>query len=356
MHTIAGVLRYFEIRSKYLHTTLLLIPHICKGKKIFDFTETLHHLLYPIENNLINLSDLYFTLIKNEAGITPANDSSSYNELKFYFNYPVGMASSDLAEFAKPEYPEIDYQPMPAGRVDSYVNIENTLLKFGLQWEKYAVAESAIYKQLQTLVQEVKQYCTDDYFITVPLPAFEKLTKSLPQINRFLVSSNSNYSTAIHSYPPFELINGYAQATVTSLTEFAGLLELKILSRNRQFQADTKAAFESKVAEFLKQNGFEQTSLQPVSDRECNIVATKDNSTYTFYLKNNPVDVIRIGSDYKQTARLNTLRVNHYQKQLTAATTQSPTGKHIIVSRTPVLTPLPGIVNYMALYDFLSNS
>src|SRR5581483_11018078 len=49
MHTIGGILRYFEKRSTFLKTTLSLIPHICRGEQKFDFTETLQHLLYPIE-------------------------------------------------------------------------------------------------------------------------------------------------------------------------------------------------------------------------------------------------------------------------------------------------------------------
>jgi hypothetical protein len=345
MYTMQGVLRYFEMRSRYLHATLLLIPHICKGEKQFDFTESLTHLLYPIENNLTSLNDLYFTLIKNEVGITPANDSPTYNTAKFYFNHPVAIQSTDQGEFGQQEYPDVPFAPMPAGRLDAFVNIENTLLKFRLHWAKYAVVDAALYKELEILTQAVKQYYTDEYFIDIPLAEFETIASKLPLLNHFLISRDSNYATAIHAYPPFVVINGQARGTVTTLTDFANLVTLKILHRNKKFQADTQAAFEQKVGKTLERNSFEKVSQQGSV-----LVASKNNITYTFYLESNPVDVIRTNFGYQQIARLNALRVNCYQKRL-----NSTTGKQIVISRTPVVTAVANIVSYSYLDDFLAN-
>ena len=336
---MGGAMNYFIERRSFLNTTLLMIPHVCKGENRSSFDEILNILMPPIESYLVDLSAAWFNLMKNEA-LELSADGDNYKQLEDVFIYPFLMYLRDNAALGEPEYPELTYQQMPAGQVHSYVSVENSLIRFNGAYGKYGVAESEIYKQLQMLVTACRKYCKDDYTIIIPISEFENLSQGLTQLNKYFLVSDHSYSKAMNTCAPFVMINGNVQTSVTFLTGFVNQLQAKVLTHNKSYQADTGACFVRKVSEALVENGFVVIASQAFE-----LVATKNNSTYRFHLKNNLIDLVRVENDYKKMGRLNRLRIRQYGKQLAE--------KQFVISRFPVLTSIPGIINFSSLWESL---
>jgi len=336
---MGGAMNYFAARSSFLNTTLLLIPHVCKGEKKASFDEILNILMPPIESYLVGLSAACFNLMKNEAQeLSPQGDD--YSQPEDVFMYPFLMYLHDNGVLGEPDYLELTYLEKPAGVAHSYVSVENTLMQFNGAYGKYGVADSDIYKQLATLIRECKQYCKDDYTITIPLSAFAKMAEGLYLLNKYLLVSDYNYSKVINTCAPFVVVNGNVQTSVTSLTGFVNQLQAKVLTHNKFYQADTAACFVRKVNEALVEHGFVVTASQALE-----LLATKNNSTYRFHLKNNLIDLVRAENDYIKMSRLNRLRIRQYSQQATE--------KQFVISRFPVLTSTPGIINFSSLWESL---
>ena len=336
---MGGAMNYFAERRSFLNTTLLMIPHVCKGEKKSSFGEILIILMPSIESYLADLFAAYFNLMKIEA-LELSSDGDNYKQLEDLFMYPFLMYLRDNALLGEPDYPELTYQQKPAGKAHSYVLVENTLMQFNGAYGKYGIADSEMYKQLQTLVTECKKYCKDDYTIIIPLSAFAKMAESLTLLNKYLLVSDYNYSKVINTCAPFVVINGNVQTSVTFLTGFVNQLQAKVLTHNKSYRAYTGACFVRKVSEALMENGFVVTASQASE-----LVATKNNSIYRFHLKNNLIDLVRVENDYKKMGWLNRLRIRQYGKQ--------PAEKQFVISRFPVLTSTPGIINFSSLWESL---
>jgi len=54
---------------------------------------------------------------------------------------------------------------------------------------------------------------------------------------------------------------------------------------------------------------------------------------------------VRVENDYKKMGRLNRLRIREYDKQAAE--------KQFVISRFPVLTSIPGIINFSSLWESL---
>ena len=336
---MGGAMNYFAERRSFLNTTLLMIPQVCKGEKKSSFDEILNILMPPIESFLVGLSAAYFNLLKNEV-LEPSLDGDNYKQLEAIFMDPFLMNLRDNAVLREPDYPELTYQEKQAGLAHSYVSVENTLLQFNGAYGKYGVADSEMYKQLETLVRECKKYCKDGYTIIIPLATFTKIAEGLTRLNKYLLVADYNYSKVINTCAPFVVINGNIQTSITFLTGFVNQLQAKVLTHNKSYQTDTGACFVRKVREALVENEFVVTASQASE-----LVATKNNSTYRFHLKNNLIDLVRVENDYKKMGRLNRLRISQYGKQ----TAQ----KQFVISRFPVLTSTPGIINFSSLWEAL---
>ncbi|AEW01199.1 hypothetical protein A4D02_32775 [Niastella koreensis] len=337
--TMGDAMNYFAARRSFLNTTLLLIPHVCKGEQPSSFVEILNILMPPIEKYLVGLSAAYFDLLKNEALELPA-DGDKYKQLESVFIDPFMMYLHDNAALGEPDYPDLTYQQKPAGLTHAFVSVENTLMQFNGAYGKYGVADSDLYQQLEMLVRECKKYCTDGYTIIIPHSLFSRITADLNLLNKYLTVADYNYSTIINTCAPFVAINGNIQTSVTLLTGFVNQIQAKILTHNKSYQADTGACFVRKVTEALAENGFTVTTSEPAE-----VVATKNNSNYRFHLKNNLIDLVRVENDYKKMGRLNRLRIREYGKQIAE--------KQFVICRFPVLTSNAGIINFSSLWESL---
>jgi hypothetical protein len=255
------------------------------------------------------------------------------------------MSLFDRGEFSEMDYKDVEYKKTPAGKAHSYGEVENTLLQFVTAYEKYAVLSSEIYQQIQSVVKELKKYCADDYTIVVPVTEFEIITKGL--IHDFLVLADKDYSNVINSSAAFVIINGKARSSVTLMMAFVSQLLAKVLSRNKNFQLDSGAIFEKKISDILLENGFSLTDIKRINQKEFDLTTTKNDITYNFHCKNNLIDVVLLDNNYKKMGRLNTLRIKRYEKDLST--------NHFVISRFPVLTSVPGIVNFASLGEFLKS-
>jgi hypothetical protein len=345
IETISDAVLYFQSRRVCLVATLLLIPHICKGQKKIPLTETLNLVLPLFESCLANIPASYFNLMKSEAIPDFTLSNNDYDHLEHLFIGPIWMSLFDRGEFSEMDYKDVEYKKTPAGKAHSYGEVENTLLQFVTAYEKYAVSSSEIYQQIQSVVKELRQYCADDYTIIVPVAEFEIITKGL--IHDFLVLADKDYSNVINSSAAFVIINGKARSSVTLMMAFVSQLLAKVLSRNKKFQLDSGAIFEKKISDILAENEFSLTDIKRINQKEFDLTTTKNNIIYNFHCKNNLIDVVLLDNNYKKMGRLNTLRIKRYEKDLST--------NHFVISRFPVLTSVPGIVNFASLDEFLKS-
>jgi hypothetical protein len=330
LDSVGNTMNYFDTRRALLVATLQLIPHICKGEKKVQFTEMLNEMLPLIETNLAGLSSSYFSLMKREANA----GTNNHDHLEYLFADPIMMSLFDQAKFGEQERPEMEFQEMPQGQLHSYVQLYNFLSQFGVA--------SDIYTELRYLVKTLKNYCKDDYTIIVPASAFEALIKDLIHIKPFLFLSDINYYNAVHSIAPFVMMNGNVRTSVTLLSAFINQIKAKAASRSKVFQAESGANFEKMVSEILEENGFNITAIKRINRKEFTLI-TKNHD---FFCKDNITDFVRVNNDYKKLARLNRLRIIHYEKEVD--------NNNFVISRYPVISSLSGIVNFDELNDYLA--
>lgn len=137
------------------------------------------------------------------------------------------------------------------------------------------------------------------------------------------------------------------------------------LVKNRSFQINSGFVFEDKVSDILATNGFTITGLTRINHKEFDLITIRNGKVYNFQCKNNFIDISRVDLDYKKIGRLNTRLCNYYVKALIKEAEREKlitdkTGitdiEHFVISRYPVVTRNPKIINFTDLEAWIEKT
>ncbi|WKK86366.2 hypothetical protein QYS48_05215 [Marivirga arenosa] len=365
--TVETALIYYQSRRKYYVTILDLIDEWAIGNFSFEFIDTLNQTQYTIDSCLQNITTNYYSILLNHSLSNYSIDfrqsipkpSHSHYNLESFLLEPQVLTMLDQIEFRNNQTNDIDLIPLPTDRIFTYSEVQNNIKLIEATFNKYSVKKDITFIELSFLVGQLKEFCTDDYFIRIPIRLFEE--KIEPYIKALkLFSSKTDYFHSSNFVSLFQKDNSELITTVVLFNRFITNIILNRLSKNKSFQINSGFVFEDKVSSVLENNGYQLTDIKRINRKEFDIITIKDNHIHNFQCKNNFIDISRIQDDPKRMAKLNHRLIRYYKKAYIKEVGREHLIKqklginditHYVVSRYPVITEIDYIINFNELKE-----
>lgn len=352
----------------YYVDMLMLIPCYAKGSKKVDFIDLLTVFQPMIDQCFVNIRTAYNALMVNKS----INDfkaslqggtwefNYNYNHLEGDFLEPVRLSLVGVILNMTKE--ELDGPPKyGAHALCGYEELIEGIKLTAAMYNKYGINETEEFKEMVDLAHELKPYLQDDYAFIVPVDDYEGLRSNYPNLT--LHCDSKEFDEMINSRPAFFRFEDKYYSTVLLYQRYMVNEELRIMEKNKKFQIDSGFIFEKEIKILLGEFGYKATNIKRINRKEYDVVCIKDNCIYNFQCKNNSVSVSRQGKDwFKQTCD-NIRRLNrYYEKALEKENKREyllkeklgiDSVKSYVISRYPVITRNPRIINYNQLRVWL---
>ena len=352
----------------YYVDMLMLIPCYAKGSKKVDFIDLLTVFQPMIDQCFVNIRTAYNALIVNKS----INDfKASLQDGALEFNYNYNHLERDFLE------------PVRLSLVDVMLNMtdeeKGKLPKFGVHelcgyeeliegikltaavYNKYEINETEKFKEMVELAHKLKPYLQDDYAFIVPVDDYENLRSNCP--NLILHCDSKEFDEMINSRPAFFRFEDKYYSTVLLYQRYMVNEEQRLMEKNKKFQIDSGFIFEKEIKKVLGEYGYKVTNIKRINRKEYDVVCIKDNCIYNFQCKNNNVSVSQQGKDWFKRTCDNIRRLNrYYEKALEKENKREyllkeklgiDSVKSYVISRYPVITRNPRIINYNQLRVWL---
>ena len=365
--TVKTALIYYQSRRKYYVTILDLIDEWAVGKFSFEFIDTLNQTQYTIDSCLQNITTNYYSILLNNSLSDYSIDfrqpipkpSHSHYNLESFLLEPQVLTMGDQLEFRSSQTDDVDLIPLPSNKIFAYSEVQNNIKLIEATFRKYSVKKDSTFIELSFLVNQLKEFCIDDYFIRIPINLFEE--KIEPYIKTLKIfGSKTDYFHVSNFVSLFQKDDSELITTVVLFNRFITNIILTRLSKNKSFQINSGFVFEDKVASVLENNGYQLTGITRINRKEFDIITIKDNHIHNFQCKNNYIDISRIQDDPKRMAKLNGRLIKYYKKAYMKEVGREHLIKqklglnditHYVVSRYPVITEIDYIINYNELKE-----
>ena len=171
-----------------------------------------------------------------------------------------------------------------------------------------------------------------------------------------LYLESSDYFENLNSISPFQKLDNYYYSTVVLLERYAYNLLVNSLLSNRRFQINSGFVFEDMISSVLEANGFEDLGITRIGRKEFDVVALRNaDKIYNFQCKNNYYDIASVDRDSKRMISMNKRLCSYYEKALNKEKAREhllidkvgiKNIEHFVVSRFPVITRNPRIINF----------
>lgn len=373
-HNLASVgnaINFYQARRAYFVATFFLLPFICKGNRKIPYLDTLNQFAYLLESCMINITNSYYHLVKNESlpdyevtsdGNMLTGNYNEYEHLEMFFLEPERLSLIDQIELRMDGLPELHLKVLPPDKVFSYAEIDNALSIYAAAFKKYKIGELEEFRQLSFLTEQLRKYCTDDYQIRIPEAEFYMVTAYLVNIKPYLVVEGEDYFAALNSFAAFSSVEGEVYSTVVLMTRLISRTIATSMLRNRTFQINSGFVFEDRISEILASHGFKLTGITRINKKEFDVITVKDEVIYNFQCKNNFLDITGVSRNYKKMGRLNRSLVRYYEQALVKEEKREDLIKqklclseikHFVISRYPVMTRNSRIINFASLESWL---
>lgn len=368
--SVGGAAQYYQSRRRHLVSLFYSMPKMCFGTRDLPLHDTLNVLLPQIEVSCRTITGLHqqlvlmdvfddFALDVDSAGFA-ASHSMEILEIGFLEPERASiMAMSQLRpnRNALPnstEYPS-DKLFSAAEMRHAVKLIEEVYSDFGLSDDEFTA--------LTQLVLYSLRYCHDDYFIEMPLAKFEGLLRAqsvfeVEELRELLLNSPGDFATNSNAYHPFICVNDTVISNVNLLQRFIYVFKNIHLGSRKRFQIHAGFIFEDLVKRDLKKLGFALTDIKRINRKEFDVVTTKNGAIHNFQCKNNYVDLAKVEADSDLFVRYNRRLVNGYKRALKKEKDREALLKthlgldriqHYVISRFPVISDEPRIINYNTL-------
>ncbi|WP_295230353.1 hypothetical protein [uncultured Chryseobacterium sp.] len=361
LNTIGQCINYFQARRIYFVTVLNLIPKIANGEKVIPYDSLFNDFLFEIEVSLVNVTSAYYNLLINKClpdfeldfDGTRFISNFRYSHLESFFLEPERLSLLDQLEFRPDTIQRQELIEIPDNKLFSFTELLNTMLTYESTFDKYSISRIKQFDEFNSLICGLKPFIEDDFNIIVDEQDFHNFTNTYTSIN--LYNGNDNFLENLDSYLPFQKLNRTYFSTVVLFNRFIYKTFSYLLSKSRKFQINSGFIFESKISKILEEKGFKVLPDKRIKKKEFDIITTKDGKIYNFQCKNNFIDFSSFNSDYNKLARANNRFCRYYYNALIKEEKREDLIKekiglseieHFVISRFPVITKNPRIINF----------
>jgi hypothetical protein len=365
LRTMFDVLLFCQGIRLYLVTIEPLVIAHGTGKQLMDDDQLAETILPALNFYCRNITRGHHELLMNacygdyealyDGHILKTN--RDYQQLEGFFLEPEVLSLQDQQEFRTgPVVP--DTYPT----VFSLAELQNNLDQMANAFERYKKRNPQIFPQLKDLITLLGTNINDDYWLEIDQEQLNELQITFPDL-QFVTNHNQGLLNLYYDIAPLRIFHGRYFSTLPLLTRFIYRTITVTLKKGRSFQTNAGFVFEDKLKALLASLGFNDTKIKRIGRKEFDVVTTKNQTIYNFQCKNNFIDIARIHNDVKEMSKLNDRLVKRYIKALVKEEGREQvllqklglsTIEHFVVSRFPLLTDHPHLINFNQLTDRLN--
>ena len=366
--TIGDAMEFMQSRRCHYHTLLKLIPIYAKGEKTLELKDAMNEFQYYVDICMVGITTAYQRItqlkcIKGIKGVVTQigiEFNKEFSPLEDFFCNPIRLSQLDLIKFTNS--PKVQ-NPSRQGKLYSIEELKEMIHNDGVLFSDYGLNQHRHYKMILKLLDDIIPFFTNEYFIDIAENDFIKIQKKYE--NLCLGNEYEDYEEIASSVVPFVKCGSYYYSNNYAVLRFMENEIYSVLYNIRRYQIKSGFIFEEKVAKVLEKYGFKRDrSVKRIKRKEFDVVCIKDDCIYNFQCKNNFFNVKDFGSTYismlcKSNKRLESLYERALIKEekresLLIKKIGISKIKHFVVSRFPVFTNNPRIINYNDLEKTIS--
>lgn len=356
----------------YYVTMLLFIPQYAKGSRKIEFLDLLNFFQPQIDMCLVNIRTAYNSLLINRS----INDYKAIpNPFGFSFNFDYKHLEEDSLEPIRLSVAEViesmsenERLKMPCFGVHElygYDEMMEGIIVSSAAFDKYGLNELEVYKAMVGLAHDLKPFLNDNYVFIVPETVFVELRGKYSCLQ--LTCESDDFDDMLNARPAFFKFGNVYYSTVLLYQRYIVNMEQRLLEKKKKFQVDSGFAFERKIKDIMGVFGFTiMDCVKRIMRKEFDVVCVKDGCIYNFQCKNNFVSVSEQGENwFKDTCNAIRRLNRYYEKALEKEDKREyllkdklkiDTVRSYVISRYPVITRNPRVINYNQLVDWLCDN
>lgn len=366
-NTVGEALSFMQSRRFHYHTLLKLIPIYSKGEKTLDLIDVMNEFEYYVDICMVGITTAYQQIaqlkcIKGIKGVITQNGiefNKEFSPLEDYFCNPIRLSQLDLIKFTN--LPKVQ-NPSRQGKLYSIEELKEMIHNDGVLFSDYGLNHHRHYKMILKLLDDIIPFFTNEYFIDIAENDFIKIQKKYE--NLCLCNEYEDYEEIASSVVPFVKCGSYYYSNNYAVLRFIENEIYSILYKIRRYQIKSGFIFEEKVTQVLEKYGYKRDrSVKRIKRKEFDVVCVKGDCIYNFQCKNNYINVKDFGLSYismlcNANKRLESLyekalRKEEKRENLLIKKIGISNIKHFVVSRFPIFTNNPRIINYNDLEKLL---
>lgn len=370
LNSVGEAVGYFQSRRRHFVSLLYLMANACKGTKKLDPENAFDVLLPIVEYCCFSftswnwkgvLAEIFrdFTLTSDGIG---SYASHEYDALESAFLEPETVGLLDMYTQRSDQVGLPYREQQDASKIFSAPELRNGVRLIQAAYECFGLNDQE-FSIVARLISAFSRYCEEDYFIKIEVTRFHAMLWAQSvfdptALERMLVNRANDFAVASNSFEPFIEAGGYVVSNVNLLTRFLNAFKNIHLGSRKRFQIHAGFIFEDKVAADLASYGFSVTDVTRINRQEFDVVTILGDTIHNFQCKNNWIDLSKLESGHRLLARYNRRLDRYYRSALRKEETREDLliGKlgvtrieHHVISRFPVITRNPRVINYNKL-------
>ena len=346
------LVKFFQSRRKYYVSFLALIKQHSHGNEKIHSIDLLNFFQYYIEVILMGVTTAfnYLTINKSVDGfvLTSTNkgleSNQLFNQLDNFFLEPIRTSIVDQQEYSE-EYNQSEIISKQKGILYSPSELDDMIHNTKVLFDCYGICRNRKFRELLSLIEFIRPYYKDDYYIIIPKNQFELHFKNDEDLA--YQSYENNYFDILNSHAAFYKHKDSYISNIFLVNRYFYYATQNILDKTKRYQIRSGFIFEQKVSSVLEKYGFKDQKITRINKKEFDVVCTKGNCIYNFQCKNNLFNIATIDTrQYKEVAKCNRKLVNYYTRAYQKEIKREDllTGyiniskiKHFVISRFPVI-------------------
>ncbi len=370
--TVADGVQYLQSRRRQLVSVLYLMNSACVGNRRIGAHGggALTTLGPMVEHCCTNFTSwhwqkIYALCIPNqtiEITLMGARVGHDFLPLDAMHLEPERASILDMAEHRPNLQDPPKQEPVDPRLVLSAPELRNQLRQIRHAYAAFDLADRE-YQTICMMISLFSRHCRDDYYIELSADKFASILRcqtvfDAEWLHVQMLNVSTSFAEATNGYEPFIEIGGKVLSSVTLLLRLAYEFKNRHLESRRRFQIHAGFIFENMVSKTLEHAGFTDMKITRINRREFDVVTVKNNTIHNFQCKNNWIDITKVESDPRLYARYNRRLVSSYRRALAKEKMRERLLQenlginricHYVVSRFPVITDEPAIINFNTL-------
>ena len=368
--TLREVIDRCQKMRLYYVTMLLFIPKYAKGRTKIDFLDLLNVFQPQIDMCLVNIRSAYNALMVNRI---IEDYKATPQPLGLAFNFDYNHLEADALETVRLSVVDVmesmtneELKKVPRFGVHQLCGYDEMLEGIAVSsavFDKYGLNEFEEYKEMVNMAHDLKAFLHNDYAFIIPKESFRGLQDKYPHLN--LTCDSDDFEDMLNARPAFFQFDDMFYSSVLFYQRFMVNREQRMLEKKKKFQIDSGFVFERKIKDMLVYFGYDvKEGTKRIKRKEFDVVCVKDGCIYNFQCKNNHLTISQQGKNWFDFTCAAMKRLNkYYEKALQKEDNRDyllkeklglDTVKSYVISRFPVITRNPRVINFNQLGIWLS--